>query len=103
MVYCASTELGTRVSFLFFFCFFLYVYFFFFEIRSQFMNFDRFPFLPSARLGILGILLLPVILDLCTWNCLWVSEIICEANPGPCVKGYYIPFFLFFFDSGILP
>ena len=62
VIYCASTKLGTLVSFP------IYI---FLRYGPSSWTLTGSPLLPSARLGILGILLLPMILDLCTWNCLW--------------------------------
>ena len=60
---CAGTELGTLGILSSFFFFFFFILFFLDTILVH--ELDRFPLLPSARLGILGIVPLPVILDLC--------------------------------------
>ena len=61
VIYYASTELGTLVSFP------IYIL----RYGPSSWTLTGSPLLPSVRLGILGILLLSVILDLCTWNYLW--------------------------------
>ena len=61
IIYYASTELGTLVSFP------IHIFWDTVPVHELW----QVPLLPSARLGILDTLLLSVILDLCTWNCLW--------------------------------
>ena len=93
VIYCASTELGTLVSFP------IYIL----RYGPSSWTLTGSPLLPSAKLGILGILLFPVILDLCTWNCLWGIWNYLWGESWAICKRVLHTFFFFFFNSSILP